>query len=211
MMDVLGKRRAAPRALAALAAAFLLAGCHAQWTLDHQDFSAKSLPPLNFTLTDADTGKTVTAADFRGKTVMLFFGYTNCQDVCPLTLTDTTRIFHIIGPEAKDIRFLFVTVDPRRDTLPVLRRYTALFDAKNIIGLRGSPAELSAVAARYHASYTVHPSPDPAKYDVTHTAEIYVFNRQGKPQFIIAGLATKHPDLNGIARDLRHIVAADKA
>jgi protein SCO1 len=205
------KRRSTARTLAALAAMLLLAGCQSRWTLDHQDFSAKSLPPLNFTLTDSDTGKPATAADFRGKIVMLYFGYTNCPDVCPLTLTDATRMFHMIGAQAKDIRFLFVTVDPQRDTLPVLRHYVALFDAKNIIGLRGSPAELSAVAARYHASYTVHPSSDPAKFAVTHTAAIDVFNRAGKPQFIISGLATKHPDLDGIARDLRHLLTAGKA
>jgi protein SCO1 len=205
------KRWGTARTLATLGALLFLAGCQSRWTLDHQDFSAKSLPPLNFTLTDADTAKPATAADFRGKIVMLYFGYTNCPDVCPLTLTDATRMFHMIGARAKDIRFLFVTVDPRRDTLPVLRRYAALFDPKNIIGLRGTPAELSAVAARDHASYMVHPSSDPAKYAVTHTAAIDVFNREGKPQFIIAGLATKHPDLDGIARDLRHLLTADEA
>lgn len=210
MIDALCRRWIVPRAVVFLAAALLLAGCHSDWALDHQDFVAKDLPPLQFTLTNADTGKTVTARDFRGKIVMLYFGYTNCPNVCPLTLTDATRIFDRLGPEAKDIRLLFVTVDPRRDTLPILKQYTALFDAKRIIGLRGTAAELAAAAERYHAAYSVHPSPDPAKYEVTHTAEIYVFNCEGKPKFIIAGLATKSPDLKGIARDLGHLVETDK-
>ena len=209
MIGALRRCRGALRAVAFLAAAFLLASCHSDWTLDHQDFSAKDLPPLQFTLTDADTGKTVTAADFRGKIVMLYFGYTNCPNVCPLTLTDATRIFDRIGSKAKNIRLLFVTVDPRRDILPILKQYTALFDAKRIIGLRGNPAELGAMSERYHAAYSVHPSPDPANYEVTHTAEIYVFNREGKPEFIIAGLATKSPDLQGIARDLGRLVDSD--
>lgn len=198
--------------LAALAAALLLVGCGRSWQLDHQDVAAGNrLPPLQFTLTDANTGKTVTAADFRGKIVMLYFGYTNCPNVCPLTLSDTARMFHMIGSKAEDIRFLFVTVDPRRDTLPVLRKYTGLFGAKNIIGLRGGEAELRKVTGRYHATFAVHPSPDPAKYTVMHTAEVYVFNRQGKPEFITVGLATKDPDLEGIAADLKHLVTTDKS
>jgi protein SCO1/2 len=75
--------------------------------------------------------------------------------------------------------------------------------------MRGSDAELHNVAARYHAAYSVHPSPDPKKYTVSHTSAIYVFNRQGKPEFIIAGLASGSPDLKGIARDLKHLVTAD--
>lgn len=187
-------------------AALLLAGCEKKWKLDRQDLPADGkLPKLQFSLTDADTGKTVTAADFRGKVVMLYFGYTNCPNVCPLTLTDTARMFRMIGKPAEDIRFLFITVDPRRDTLTALRHYTSLFGSKNIIGLRGSQAELQTVASRYHAGYTVHPSPDPAKYTVTHTAAVYVFNQHGKPEFIIAGLAGQSPDLKGIAADLKHL------
>lgn len=201
---------AAASMVAVLGGVLLLAGCAKGWQLDPQDVAVKNkLPPLKFALTDADTGKTVTAADFRGKIVMLFFGYTNCQDVCPLTMSDTVRVFHIIGKKADDIRFLFVTVDPRRDTLPVLRKYTADFDAKNMIGLRGSEAELRKAASRYHATFSVHPSPDPAKYTVMHTAEVYVFNRQGKPEFLTLGFATKAPDLEGIAADLKHLVIAD--
>ena len=191
---------------AASTAALLLAGCEKKRTLDPQDVAAGGkLPNLQFSLTDADTGKTVTAADFRGKVVMLYFGYTNCPNVCPLTLSDTARMFNMIGKPAEDIRFLFVTVDPQRDTLAAMRHYTSLFGSNNIIGMRGSEAELRAAASRYHAGYTVHPSPDPAKYTVTHTAAVYVFNQHGKSEFIIAGLAGLNPDLKGIAADLKHL------
>lgn len=210
MSDILCRRDAA-RLLAGLGTGLLLAGCHDKWKLDPQDFSAEnSFGSLKFTLTDASTGKAVTQADFRGKIVMLYFGYTNCPNVCPLTLTDTARIFHMIGAKAKDIRFLFVTVDPRRDTLEVLRKYVALFGAGNIIGMRPTEAELTAAAERYKASYSVHPSPNPADYTVTHTSLVYVFNRQGTPEFMIAGLSSRNPDLKGIARDLAHVVSANR-
>lgn len=196
--------------VAMLGTTTLLAGCSKSWKLDHQDIAAKkSLPPLQFALTDADTGKLVTAAAFRGKIVMLYFGYTNCPNVCPLTLSDTVHMFHMLGKKAGDVRFLFVTVDPNRDTVSQLRKYTRLFGSQNIIGLRGDAAQLHQVAARYHAGYSVHPSPDPAKYTVTHTSAVYVFNRQGKPEFIIAGLASQNADLKGIARDLGHLAQAD--
>ena len=164
------------------------------------------LPNLAFRMTDAETGKTVTQADFRGKVVMLYFGYTNCPDVCPLTLYDTTKMFHALGKKANDIGFLFVTVDPKHDTLPVLKKYIGLYNSPELVGLRGTPAELTAIASRYHAAYSVHPSPDPAQYTVTHTAAVYVFNRRGKAEFICAGLSSKKPDLPGITRDLRHLV-----
>lgn len=204
-------RRGVAIGLAGLASSLLLAGCHEKWKLDPQDFAAEnSFGSLKFTLTDASTGKTVSQADFRGKIVMLYFGYTNCPNVCPLTLNDTVQIFHRIGAKAKDIRFLFVTVDPRRDTLPVLKKYVGLFGSDKIIGLRGTEAELKTAAARYKAGYSVHPSPDPAKYTVTHTSLVYVFNREGTPEFMIAGLSSRSPDLKGIARDLAHVVSANR-
>lgn len=204
-------RRDAARLLAGLGTGMLLAGCQKKWKLDPQDFAAESsFGSLKFTMTDASTGRTVTQADFRGKIVMMYFGYTNCPNVCPLTLTDTARIFHMVGTKAKEIRFLFVTVDPGRDTLPVLKKYVALFGASNIIGMRPTEAELKAAATRYKASYSVHPSPNPADYTVTHTSLVYVFNRQGTPEFMIPGLSSRSPDLKGIARDLAHVVSVNR-
>ncbi|MDE2333850.1 MAG: SCO family protein [Rhodospirillales bacterium] len=206
-------RRAFARGLGVGASGLVLAGFSAPWTLAPPDL----VPPpgfgfgsLRFTMTDAETAKTVTAADFRGKVVMLFFGYTNCPDECPLTLNNAARIIERLGPKAASLRFLFVTVDPARDTLAVLRGYTHNFGTPNIIGLRGSEAELAALAKRMGARYSVHPSPDPLKYAVTHTLLTYVFNREGVPAFSIAGLAEPKVDLQGIARDLEHLLAADR-
>ncbi|HEX7391123.1 MAG TPA: SCO family protein, partial [Acidiphilium sp.] len=92
------------------------------------------------------------------------------------------------------------------DTLAALKQYVALFHAPELVGLRGTSAELHDFAARYHAAYSVHPSPVPADYAVTHTAACYVFNRQGKAEFLCAGLSAQKPDLEGITRDLRHLI-----
>jgi len=189
----------------------LLAACHQSWKLDPQDIDMRGhLPDLAFTMTDAATGKTVTAADYRGKIVVLYFGYTNCPDVCPLTLFEMSKILKSLGAKAEDVRFLFVTVDPLRDTLPVLAKYIALYHMPEFVGLRGTDAQLQALASRFHAGFSVHPSSNPTDYTVTHTAAAYVFNRHGKAEFICAGLSAKSPDLAGITRDLRHLVQTDR-
>ncbi|MDD2876249.1 MAG: SCO family protein [Acidiphilium sp.] len=203
-------RRAAITSALGLSSVALLAACHQVWKLDPQDLDMRGhLPDLAFTMTDAATGKIVTAADYRGKIVLLYFGYTNCPDVCPLTLYEMTKILASLGSKTKDVRFLFVTVDPLRDTLPVLAKYIGLYHTPEFIGLRGSNAELQALASRFHAGYSVHPSANPADYTVTHTAAAYVFNRRGKAEFICAGLSATSPDLAGIAKDLRHLIATD--
>lgn len=202
--------RRAARSIVALAVLGALISCQRPWKLDAQDIDVhKTLPKLHFQLTEAETGNITTAAQFRGKVVMMYFGYTNCPNVCPLTLYNVARIFRSLGKSANDVRFLFVTVDPNRDSTKILNDYVALFGAPEILGMRGDAAQLRAVAGLYHAEYAVHPSPDPARYNVTHTAAVYVFNREGKAAFIIAGLSSQKPDLPGIARDLRHLIDHD--
>lgn len=207
------QRRSLVQGAGALGFGFLLAGFRDKWTLHSQDVSPKTgfgFGSLDFTMIDVETGRTVSQTDFRGKIVMLYFGYTHCPDVCPLTLSHTVQIFHRLGARAKDIRFLFVTVDPQRDTLPALKKYISLFGAGNIIGLRGTAAELKAAATRVGARYGVHPSPNPTKYAVTHTSLVYVFNRQGAPEFTIAGLSSTAFDIQGIASDLAHLVSTNR-
>ncbi len=108
-------------------------------------------------MTDAMTGQKVTAADFRGKVVLLYFGYTQCPDFCPTTLTNLTHVLDRLGARAKDVRVLFVTVDPNRDTLPVLKQYAAAFGPQ-VVGLRGTPDELANLARRYRVGYSVMPA-----------------------------------------------------
>jgi protein SCO1 len=177
-----------------------LAGCHHD--LSKQDVNIVGLvPPLVLSMTDARTGTEVTEANFKGKVTLLYFGYTNCPDVCPATLYNVDRILKQMGPLADRVQLLFVTVDPDRDSLPVLNQYANLF-GPNIIGLRGNADQLYALARRYRVVFSVVKTP---VYSVTHSAAVYVFNAEGKPQFIIAGLDTNAPDITGIAADLADV------
>jgi protein SCO1 len=196
------------RLLAGLAAGIgvaALAGCgdDGKW---HAINVTGSLPPLSFTMTRAEDGKTVTQADYRGKVVLLYFGYTNCPDVCPETLANIDDILTRLGPAARDLRVLFVTVDPNRDTAPVLAAYAKNFGPR-IVGLRGTPDQLAALARRYRVVYSVTPATDGHPYEVSHSSAIYVFGMSGTARLIVASLATTRPDLAGTAADLRRLVA----
>jgi protein SCO1 len=183
----------------------LLAGCGAAPTWHAVDVSG-SLPPLSFTMTRSEDGKQVTQADYRGKIVLLYFGYTNCPDVCPATLSEVNDILSRLGPEARDVRMLFVTVDPKRDTAPVLAAYVKNFGSE-IDGLRGSPDQLAALARRYRVEYSATPAQGNTPYEVTHSSAIFVFDRSGAARLIVASLSSTTPDLAGTTADLKRLVA----
>jgi protein SCO1/2 len=164
-----------------------------------------TLPRLSFTMTRAPDGKTVTAADFKGRIVLLYFGYTFCPDVCPTTLLNITTMLKKLGKQADDVRVLFVTVDPGRDTLEVLKQYAGAF-APQVVGLRGTPDQLAALAKRYRVAYSVTPSSDDKAYEVTHGTAVYVFNRQGDVKLIFTGLSQSKTDLEATLDDLRAMV-----
>jgi protein SCO1/2 len=196
------------RALGGMAGAglglLLLGGCSddAKW---HAIDVTGSSPPLKFTMTRAADGKTVTEADYRGHIVMLYFGYTYCPDVCPTTLANIDDILKRLGPEAQQVRVLFVTVDPKRDTLPVLAAYTKNF-GPDVVGLRGTDDEIAALARRYRVVYSVTIDPKEKSYAVTHSSAIYVFDRTGAARLLVPSLATTSPDIAGTADDLTRLV-----
>jgi protein SCO1/2 len=181
---------------------FLLAGCHHE--LSPQDVNIVGLAPkLALSMTEVQTGKPVTARDFLGKVTLLYFGYTNCPDVCPATLYNLDRILRQMGAAGTQVNVLFVTVDPDRDSAATLAQYTGLF-GRQVLGLRGDADQLFELARRYRVVFSVTKTPT---YQVTHSAAVYVFNAAGQPQFIIAGLDTTSPDIAGIARDLAAVAA----
>lgn len=190
--------------LAACLVVVLLAGCGAGSAWHAIDVSG-SLPPLSFTMTRSEDGKQVTQADYRGETVLLYFGYTNCPDVCPTTLSEVHDILMRLGPEVRHVRMLFVTVDPNRDTAPVLSAYVKNFGTE-IDGLRGTPDELAALARRYRVEYSVTPASGNHPYDVTHSSAIFVFDGSGASRLIVASLSSTTPDIAGTTADLKRLV-----
>jgi len=196
--------RRVPRARMAAAGLLLLLTASAQaW---HSTDMTGALPQLSFTMTRASDGKQVTAADYRGKVALLYFGYTFCPDVCPTTLLNLTNMLKTLGKKANDVRVLFVTVDPNRDTLHVIKQYTDAF-APQIVGLRGTPDELATLAKRYRVAYSVTPAHDGKPYEVTHSSAVYVFDRDGNVKLLFTGLAAPNTKLGGMTDDLKQVVA----
>lgn len=128
-----------------------------------------------FQLKDPD-GRVRTLEDFKGKVVLMFFGFTQCPDVCPTALVNATQIKSLMGADADKLQVLFVTVDPERDTPEVLREYTQAFDP-SFLGLYGDLQETAAVAKAYRVYYAKIPTGN--TYTMEHTALTYVFDREG--------------------------------
>ena len=189
---------------------FLFAGVSAAMTLSagaalawNSPDVAGALPQLQFTMTRAGDGKAVTAADYRGKIVLLYFGYTSCPDVCPTTLLNASTMLKSLGAEADKVRVLFVTVDPNRDSLKLLKDYTESF-APQVVGLRGTPDQLAALAKRYRVAYSVQPVGD--SFDVTHGTAVYVFDRHGDIKLLFTQLETPGAKLDQMTADLKQLV-----
>ena len=154
-----------------------------------------------FTLTAPD-GTTVTDQTYRGKWLLVYFGYTFCPNTCPTTLLDIAAALENLGPDAAKVQPIFITVDPKRDTPDVLTKYTQSFDPR-IVGLTGTPTQIAAVAHEYGAYYVAHKSGDGANdYLIDHSTYIYVMDPQG--QFVQAFDADTPADR--IAHDLAHLM-----
>lgn len=144
------------------------------------------LPDLNFTL-EGVGGKAVTQDAFKGKAVLMFFGYASCPDVCPTTLAQLAQVMQKLGPSAKDVRILFVSVDPHRDTPEKLQAYVNAFD-KNAIGLTGSEQQIADVARRYRVAYQIEKptGADADDYVVAHGRGVYIFDQKGRARLLAA-------------------------
>ena len=186
-----------------LGAALLAAPQARAW---HSTDMTGVLPALDFTITRASDGKTVTAADYKGKVVFLYFGYTYCPDVCPTTLLNITLMLKALGQQADNVRVLFVTVDPNRDTPANLKQYGDAF-APQVVGLRGTPDQLATLAKRYRVAYSVEPESPGHPYEVTHSTAAYVFDRTGSIKLLFTGLATPNANLSDMTTDLRQLVS----
>lgn len=155
----------------------------------------------DFELTD-HLGQRRTLADFRGKIVTIFFGYTQCPDVCPTTLAEMAEVMRLLGDQADRVQVLFVTVDPERDTRELLAQYVPAFDSR-FIGLYGTPDEIARVAKEFRVFFQKVPGSRPGLYTVDHTAGSYVFDPQGRLRLFVKhgqGAAPLADDLRTLIR-----------
>jgi len=132
-----------------------------------------------FTLEDGN-GKQVTDRDFRGKYMLVYFGYTFCPDVCPTTLNGVAEALEQLGDKAERLQPIFITVDPKRDTPEVMKRYTAAFSPR-LTGLTGTPEQIAKVAREYRVYYAEHRTgPAPNDFTVDHSSILYLIGPDGK-------------------------------
>jgi protein SCO1/2 len=129
-------------------------------------------------LADVD-GRTRTLADFKGKVAVVFFGYTQCPDVCPTTMAELAEVKRSLGADGDRLVGVFVTVDPERDTAPLLKEYLANF-GPDFVGLRGTPEQTRDTAKEFKVFYAKVPGKTESSYTIDHTAGSYVFDTQGR-------------------------------
>jgi protein SCO1/2 len=180
------------RTAALIFAMLALFGCSKpNW---HMTDISGAMPKLDFRMTAE--GKPVSAQAYRGKVVALFFGYTHCPDVCPATLANLTDMLAKVG--SRDVRVLFVTVDPERDTDAVMREYAKAFSPQ-AVGLRGTPNQLAALARTYRVAYAVKKGPP---YEVIHSNAVFFFDRDGKTRLV----TTDTSDAAAMAEDVKRLL-----
>ena len=133
----------------------------------------------DFQLTDFD-GKPRTLADFKGKAVVMFFGFTQCPDVCPTTMTELAQVKKLLGADGDKVQGLFVSIDPERDTPAVLKEYMQNFDPTFLGLYAGSPEKLAALAKDFKVYYKKVDGQTPTSYTMDHTAASFVYDPQGR-------------------------------
>jgi len=134
-------------------------------------------------LPDAD-GKPRQLSDFKGKVTLVFFGYTQCPDVCPTTLAELAAVKRDLGKDGERVQGVFVSIDPERDTPQILKAYMASF-GPDFVALRGSPEETKIVAQNFKVFYAKSPGKTEGSYTMDHTAGTYVFDAQGRVRLFV--------------------------
>jgi len=192
-----------------LAAAALLAGCD-------RAAQTPALAPMQFKAVDItgaeygrqlalpdQNGKPRTLADFKGKVTVIFFGYTQCPDVCPTTMAELAQIKKALGPDGDRLQGVFVTIDPERDTPELLKAYVTNFDP-SFVALRGTPEQTAAAAKEFKVFYAKVPGRTPGSYSMDHTAGSYVLDSAGRLRlFVRYGAGT-----DALVADLKTLLAA---
>jgi len=163
----------------------LLSACgHSQSPWGLHDISGL-MPALRFELHDSK-GQTRHADDFRGKIVLLYFGYTHCPDICPTTLANLVNATRKLEDNADQIRILFVSVDPARDTADVLQAYEQAFGPR-VTALSGTQEQLRTLTKRYRVSYGFGKPDANGQYEVSHSSAVFIFDRDGAARLLATG------------------------
>ena len=176
-------------------------GCSPKPSFKNVDITGSTAFGNNFSLLDS-SGNTKTMADYKGKVVVVFFGFTQCPDVCPTTLTEMDEALKLLGPKADKVQVIFITVDPERDTASVLAQYVPAFNPR-FVGLRPvDEAGLEKLAKDFRIYYKKVPGSKPGSYTMDPSAGSYVFDQNGQLRLYI-----KHaqgPEV--LAHDLKNIL-----
>lgn len=186
-----------PRFWSIIICSLLVAGCGGA-----PQFRSTDITGVDYgkTLELADhTGRPRSLQDFRGKAVVLFFGFTHCPDVCPTTLADVAQALKQLGPDAERVQVLFVTVDPERDTPEALAKYVTAFDSR-FLGLHGDAAAIQRTAKEFKIYYEKRKTGE--SYSVDHSGQSYVVDPQGRLRLLV------RPDRIGadLAEDLKTLL-----
>ncbi|OYY08849.1 MAG: cytochrome c oxidase assembly protein [Polynucleobacter sp. 24-46-87] len=178
-----------------------LLACSPKQSFKNVDITGGKSFGTDFSLLDPD-GKVRTLADFKGKAVVMFFGYTQCPDICPTTLTEMQQVMTLLGPQADKVQVLFVTVDPERDSANILKQYVPAFDSR-FLGLRpADEAALEKVTKDFKIYYKKVPGTSPGSYTMDHMAGSYAFDPEGHLRLYI-----KHAQgADTLAQDLKELL-----
>jgi protein SCO1/2 len=149
------------------------------------------------------TGNIKTLADFRGKVVVIFFGFTQCPDVCPTSMSTMAEVKRLLGDQGNVLQVLFLTVDPERDTLPLLKEYMGNFDS-TFLALRPEPDQLKGLADDFKVYYKKVDGKTPTSYSMDHSAGKYIFDTQGR----IRLFSNYGTEAKVIASDIKKLLAA---
>lgn len=189
-----------PSRLVALASVALLAACRPSvQPFNNVDITGASYA-REFALTD-HTGTRRTLADYRGKVVVVFFGFTHCPDVCPTTMADMAEVKRRLGKDGERLQVIFITVDPARDTAELLAQYVPSFDP-SFVGLTGTPEEIARTAKEFKVFYQKVPGATPSSYSIDHTAGSFAFDTEGRVRLFL-----KHGQgVDPIVADLKRLM-----
>ncbi|MBV2181896.1 MAG: SCO family protein [Castellaniella sp.] len=164
----------------------LLAGCTSKaaepLAFEGNDISGTHLG-RDLDMTDT-SGKPRTLADFHGKVLLVFFGYTQCPDVCPTAMAQAAQALQLLGAKASNVQVIMISVDPARDTPAILGAYVQAFDP-SFVGLTGTPEQLDKTARSFKAFYAKEPGPTPDQYAMNHSAAFYLMDQKGEARALL--------------------------